>query len=204
MRSGRSQNRAGVPAGPATPAALPCATTSERPDASVPVAPALREGVFVEAREHPQQTGLVGQALPPPKSRKTPCTPTRGSWPTNIAYAPPRAPWAGATSSRRTPAPRPSRRARPGRRLDDRVDPAEVARCVRVAGLGIQTHVVGRTHPQGDTGTCVSRKTVPISSPFNSRSTISVFARALHRSGSASPVRSATPIPDCSSRPSFP
>src|SRR5207302_10895816 len=55
------------------------------------------------------------------------------------------------------------------------------------------------------TGTCVSRETVPSSSPFKSRSTISVFARALHRSGSSSPVcRSAPSIPVSSSRPSFP
>src|SRR3989475_7576209 len=54
------------------------------------------------------------------------------------------------------------------------------------------------------TGTCVSRDTVSSSSPFKSRSTISAFARALHRSGSSSPVRSAASIRLSSSRPSFP
>jgi len=32
----------------------------------VRVAPALRGGALVEARQHPQQTGPVGQALPCP------------------------------------------------------------------------------------------------------------------------------------------
>ncbi len=45
-------------------------TTSEHPGASARMAPALRRGAFVEVREHPQQTGLVEQALPCPAPGK--------------------------------------------------------------------------------------------------------------------------------------
>src|SRR2546426_10414161 len=37
---------------------------------SVPLAAALREGALVEAREHPQQMGPVGQVLPCPSPGK--------------------------------------------------------------------------------------------------------------------------------------
>ena len=62
-RSPASRRSASWRSGPARA----CGIASDRPDASVPVAPAhFAREPSVEARERPQQTGLVGQALPCP------------------------------------------------------------------------------------------------------------------------------------------